>query len=190
MRTTTRILVESTPVIILGILGELLAGVILSMNEDNLTLMPGLLVLLPGIISLRGNINGALGARLGSAIHLGLVEPKMSLSTIKNRLVRDNIYVSLVQNIAMSFLLGVLAYYVSVGLGIENVDMFILTSVSLIAGFFSGLFLMFLTVFLSVFTASRGLDPDNVLTPSVATIGDVATILFLFLTVNLVTVVL
>jgi len=176
-----RILKESIPVLFLCILGELLAGVFLESGVEWLDAIPGALVLLPAILALRGNISSALGSRLGSAIHLGTIESEIGLKTFKNPIAKENIYASLILTLIMSTILGIFAYFVSTAIGLENVNLIHLVLIAVLAGFLSGIFLSFLTVYLAVFTASKGLDPDNVLTPSVATIGDIATMMFLFL---------
>ena len=51
--------------------GDLLAGVTLGSIPHTLETLPGLLVLIPAAIGMRGNIFGALGSRLGTAIHTG-----------------------------------------------------------------------------------------------------------------------
>src|SRR4051794_41461672 len=49
--------------------GDLLAGLTLGAITHTLEDLPGLLVLVPAAIGMRGNIFGALGSRLGTAIH-------------------------------------------------------------------------------------------------------------------------
>src|SRR4051794_13904846 len=51
--------------------GDLLAGVTLGAITGTLESLPGLLVLVPAAIGMRGNIFGALGSRLGTSIHTG-----------------------------------------------------------------------------------------------------------------------
>src|SRR2546430_11824528 len=51
--------------------GDLLAGLTLGAITHTLETLPGLLVLVPAAIGMRGNIFGALGSRLGTAIHTG-----------------------------------------------------------------------------------------------------------------------
>src|SRR5438874_13751772 len=51
--------------------GDLLAGLTLGAITHTLQALPGLLVLVPAAIGMRGNIFGALGSRLGTAIHPG-----------------------------------------------------------------------------------------------------------------------
>ncbi|MBN2518743.1 MAG: magnesium transporter [Candidatus Altiarchaeota archaeon] len=184
MENFNRILKESAPILFLLVLAELLAGVVLSSYQEHLNLIPGLLILLPAILSLRGNVSSALGSRLGSAIHLGTIDSVFSLSIFRTKAIKENVYASIILNISLSFFLGVCAYFVAIGVGLQEVNLLALVLISLIAGTISGLFLTFLTVFLAVYTASKGLDPDNVLTPTVATIGDVFTVLFLFLSAD------
>ncbi|HQP71774.1 MAG TPA: magnesium transporter MgtE, partial [Methanoculleus sp.] len=47
------------------------AGIYLGSVRENLLLIPGLMVLLPSIIHIRGSIAGVLASRLSSAMHLG-----------------------------------------------------------------------------------------------------------------------
>jgi len=185
MEYFNRIMRESVPILFLLLLGELIAGVILANGELKLSMIPGLIILLPAILSLRGNISSALGSRFGSYMHMGLVEPELKLSTFKKPIVKQNIYASMALNLIMSFFLGVFAYIVTLMTGIAGASILVLTFVAVVAGFLSGFFLVFLTVFLAVFTSSKGMDPDNVLTPTVATIGDIFTVLFLFLVADL-----
>lgn len=185
MEYFNRIVRESVPILLLLLLGELIAGVILSNGELKLSQIPGLLILLPAILSLRGNVSSALGSRFGSYMHLGLVEPEVKFSTFKKPIVKQNIYASLVLNLSMSLALGVFAYLVALMTGIMAANLGMLVFIAVIAGFLSGFFLVFLTIFLAVFTSSKGMDPDNVLTPSVATIGDIFTVLFLFLVADM-----
>ena len=47
------------------------AGLTLGHNTERLEELPGLLLMVPAAIALRGNVFGALGSRLGTAIHSG-----------------------------------------------------------------------------------------------------------------------
>ena len=50
---------------------SVVAGVFLAKNTERLEEFPGLLLMVPAAIALRGNIFGAMGSRLGTAIHEG-----------------------------------------------------------------------------------------------------------------------
>jgi mgtE-like transporter len=185
MEHFNRIMRESVPILFLLLLGELIAGLILANGELQLEQVPGLLLLVPAILSLRGNISSALGSRFGSYMHMGLVESELKVSTFKKPIVKENFYASMALNLIMSFALGVFAYFIAILVGITTASIFVLTFIAVVAGFISGFFLVFLTIFLAIFTSSKGMDPDNVLTPTVATIGDIFTVLFLFLVADL-----
>ena len=185
MEYFNRIMRESVPILFLLLLGELIAGVILSNGQLKFEYVPGLLILLPAVLSLRGNISSAMGSRFGSYMHMGLVDPKLKLATFKTPIVKENIYASMSLNLIMSLLLGIFAYFVATLTGIPNANLGLLIFVAVVAGVLSGFLLVFLTIFIAVFTSSKGMDPDNVLSPTVATIGDIFTILFLFLVTDL-----
>jgi mgtE-like transporter len=69
---------ESLPVLALSAVGGLFAGVVLGGMDAELEQVAGLLVLVPALLATRGNVYGSLGARLGSALHQGLVDPRFS----------------------------------------------------------------------------------------------------------------
>ena len=50
---------------------SVIAGVVLGRSHERLAELPGLLLLVPAAIALPGKIFGALGSRLGTAIHTG-----------------------------------------------------------------------------------------------------------------------
>src|SRR5881394_4324443 len=71
--------------------GDLLAGLTLGAITHTLADLPGLLVLVPAAIGMRGNIFGALGSRLGTAIHTG----QFSLARRRDTVVGQNVLASL-----------------------------------------------------------------------------------------------
>src|SRR5438552_18270900 len=62
--------------------GDLLAGLTLGAITHTLEALPGLLVLVPAAIGMRGNIFGALGSRFGTAIHSGLFSMSRRANTV------------------------------------------------------------------------------------------------------------
>src|SRR5499427_8787677 len=70
--------------------GDLVAGLTLGSITGTLESLPGLLVLVPAAIGMRGNVFGALGSRLGTAIHAGTFR----LSRRKDTVVGQNILAS------------------------------------------------------------------------------------------------
>ena len=91
--------------------GDLLAGLTLGAITHTLQALPGLLVLVPAAIGMRGNIFGALGSRLGTAIHTGTFR----LSRRRDTVVGQNILASIALTLSVSLVLAVLAKGVSIG---------------------------------------------------------------------------
>ncbi|MDY6780339.1 MAG: magnesium transporter, partial [Halobacteria archaeon] len=69
---------QSLPVLVVSLVGGIFAGSVLGTEgmTDALTRYPGLLLLLPAFLATRGNVYGALGARISTGLHQGLIEPR------------------------------------------------------------------------------------------------------------------
>ncbi len=177
------ILKESIPLLIICSIGGVAAGVILGGMEYELLEIPGLLILLPASLGMRGNISGALGSRLSSALHLGLIEPELKW----NKSLKNNVLAAIFLNVLMSLLLGTIVYMAYEIADFEgHASILKLTAISLIAGTLAGLVLTFLSVFLAILTYSRGFDPDNMLMPALSTVGDIITVFCLLFAVKIV----
>src|SRR5215475_16130845 len=62
--------------------GDLVAGITLGSITGTLSALPGLLVLVPAAIGMRGNVFGALGSRLGTQIHAGTFRLSARIDTL------------------------------------------------------------------------------------------------------------
>lgn len=173
---------EALPFELLATVGGVFAGIIFSGMTNELEMIPGLLVIYPGVLGLRGNISSTLGSRLGSAIHLGLVTDLDR----HNPELMNNISGSLILSVITAFILGILGHFVTLALGFESAGVFKLTLICVISAFTSGVLLSFVAALLAVGMFRFGFDPDNVVTPSIATIGDIVSMLMLFLSAKLV----
>ncbi|MGB9927047.1 MAG: magnesium transporter [Methanosarcina sp.] len=173
---------EALPFELIATVGGVIAGVIFSGMTNELEMIPGLLVIYPGVLGLRGNISSTLGSRLGSAIHLGLITE----FDMKNPELTNNISGSLILSVITAAVLGLLGHFVSLALGFESAGILKLLLICVISAFTSGIILAFIAVFLAIGTFRFGFDPDNVVTPSIATIGDIVSMLMLFFTAKMV----
>lgn len=163
---------ESLFALVVSTITAVSAGVFLSHSEELLLLVPGLIILVPGALDIRGAIFGALGSRLGSALHLGYIE-EFSLS---NNHVRRNIYSTITQTIVVSVLLAFFAKFLASLFGFGNISLFELLAISFLGGVIAGLILLFLTFVVSVKSFERGWDPDNINSPLITALGDFITI--------------
>ena len=62
---------DSFVALVLSAITSLVAGVTLATTTDTLEELPGLLLLVPAALAVKGNVFGALGSRLGTSIHAG-----------------------------------------------------------------------------------------------------------------------
>ena len=168
MKVST-VLRQSLPLLILCGIGEVFAGTLFGHSTDALDMLPGLIVLIPALIGLRGNINTTLGSRLGSAAHMGLISSKNFL----NDEMKENVKASLVLSVVMSLVAGLLAYGTTMAMGKSSLK---IIAIAVIAGSLAGVILAFITIAIILYAFRRGLDPDNVTGPSLSTFGDLITL--------------
>ena len=173
---------ESLIALILSAITAVFAGLFLGTAEETLILVPGLILLVPAAIGMRGNIFAALGSRLGSALHLGSV----TSITMKNEVVRSNIYSTLTLTVILSVILGFLAKGFALTFGLGSIGVFSFIAISFIAGFLSGIILLFLTFAVAFASYRRGWDPDNITSPLITALGDFITIPSLLLATHIV----
>ncbi len=173
---------EALPFELVATVGGVIAGIIFSGMTGELEMIPGLIVIYPGVLGLRGNISSTLGSRLGSAIHMGLITD----IDRNNPELTNNINGSLLLGFIMAVLLGLLGHFVTLGLGFESAGAFKLILISVIAAVTSGIILSVVAVLLAIGMFRFGFDPDNVVTPSIATIGDIVSMFMLFVAAKLV----
>lgn len=158
-------------------LGDLIAGVTLGTMSGTLELLPGLMILIPPAIGMRGNIFGALGSRLGTAMHIGTFE----ISFRKRSILRSNMESSLLLTLAMSVLMGILASATCLLLGLESMSVEKLVFISVLGGILAGLVLILINVIVAAIGFRRNWDIDNISAPLITAAGDIVTLPMLFL---------
>ncbi len=157
--------------------GDLLAGVTLGSILSTLEELPGLLVLIPAAIALRGNIFGALGSRLGTAILTGT----FILSRRRSTLVGQNLLSSLALTFVMSLALAALAKTIAVAFHLDSMSMLDFAIVSMVGGVISSAAVMAITVGVAAGSVRYGWDMDSVAAPVITAAGDMVTVPSLFL---------
>lgn len=174
---------QSLVALSLGLSAALVAGLMLGGISSTLEELPGLLVLVPGAIGLRGTIFGALGSRLGTAIHAGTFRATLRPDSVLGQ----NLQAAAVLTLATSVALGVMAKVVAAGFGVDDtITTARFVAISLVGGIISSVLLAGLTVALASTAARRDWDPDNVMAPLVTASGDMVTLPALFLATVLV----
>ena len=173
---------QSLPFIILCGIGDVAAGVLLARSTNSLELMPGLIVMIPALIGLRGNLGTTLGCRLSSAAHMGLISEKR----LFNDEMRENLKAQAISILVIYSLVGVLGYVTTASLGLPAASFWKLVAIALITGATAGVAMVILTIGIIILTFKRGLDPDNVVGPSLSSVGDFVTLLCVLMAVYIV----
>jgi mgtE-like transporter len=157
---------------------SLVAGAVLGSLTTTFHRRPGLLVLVPAAIGLRGNVFGSLGNRVSTSIHAGEFQLRLRRSTILGQ----NVLAASALTLAVSLILVLLVLVVSVGLGLgHTIGVADLTLVSVGGGTVASLPVLAATLGLAAGAVRFGWDLDNVTAPLVSTLGDVITLPALWL---------
>lgn len=179
---TPSTLKEGLSGLLLMSLMSLAAGMVLGMMTGALELLPGLILLITPAIGMRGNIFGAMGSRLGTALHTGMFSTSLKPYSILSQ----NIYASMINTILISFALGVIAWGFALLLKIESIGLVEFVLISMIGGIISSFFVLLITVVVAVTGYNRGWDIDNMSAPIITAAGDMVTLPALFLAVILI----
>lgn len=158
-------------------LTSLIAGLSLAAMSERFEVVQGLFLLVPVSIGMRGNIFGALAARLGTTIHSGLFE----VSFRREKALFQNVYAATLLTITTSVVMGVIARAIAGLFGIRAVSIWDFIVVALAGGLLSSAVVLAVTVYLSIASLKRGWDLDSVAAPLITAIGDVVTLPLLLL---------
>ncbi|OQD59351.1 putative cation transporter [Methanobrevibacter arboriphilus JCM 13429 = DSM 1125] len=181
-KETNNVLREAFIALLICAIGDLFAGIILGNMTSFLAAFPGLLVIIPGAIGMRGNIFGALGSRLATNLHIGLLSPEFK----RSKILSENILSSLILTMILSIFLAFLAKGICIIFGFESISLVDFTLISLFAGVISSVIMLPLTMLISLKSFENGWDPDNISTPVIAAFGDLFTLPAIILAIILV----
>ena len=170
---------ESLLALLICAIGDLCAGVILGKMTFFLEAFPGLLVIIPGAIGMRGNIFGSFASRLSTNLHIGIISPKFEFSEQLNY----NIFSSFVLTLVLSLFLAIIAKVLCILLHQPSMDLIDFILISVIAGVISNLIMLPITMFVSFKSFEHGWDPDNITSPIIAAFGDLFTLPAIILSV-------
>ena len=168
-----KILMESIPILTILMIIEIFGGQVLNSQLERFVVFPILLMFIPVINGVCGNIGSILGARVSSGLHVGYITPDF-----RGKELRENVIGVLILALLTFLFLGCLVYVISTSFKL----VFIMMG--------AGLLLTFGMICLCIPTAMisfrKGIDPDNVVIPILTTGADVLGILCLLLMIKLV----
>lgn len=160
---------------IIAIIGGLIVGTTLAVFTDRILLLPGMLILVPGFLEMRGSISGSLAARITSGLFLGVVNPKHE----KTKLIKGNIIAAITMALIISLVLGILAFSFNYLVMHEYTPRII--AIALIAGIIANAIEIPITVISTFYLFKKGHDPNNIMGPFVAGTGDITSVIALLI---------
>lgn len=172
-----KIFKESIIVVILSSLIGIITGTFLSEHDDLLYSFPIILLILPSLNSLVGNISTVLTSRLTSHLYIGSIQPKIRTS---NRLIQDfyGLFFTVILSMIALILIG---YGIGIISGIEIVNPFLVISLIIITVIFLFAFMFIVLFICSILLFKLGKDPNNYLIPITTSLLDLLTPLVLLL---------
>jgi mgtE-like transporter len=176
-----KIFKESIIVVLISSLMGLFSGTLLSNSERVLSSFPIILLVLPSLNSLIGDISTILVSRLTSHLYIGTLSPKIQFS---NRLKQDFYGLGITILLSLAALIG-LGYILGSVTGIEIVNPLLIISIIIVTILI--LFgLMFVFLFMgSILIFRKGKDPNNFLIPVVTSLADFLTPLFIIILIQI-----
>ncbi len=160
---------------LISIFGGLIVGTILAVYVDKIMLLPGMLLLLPGFLEMRGNISGTFASRLSSGLFLHVINPNNK----NTKLIRQNIIAASLLVIVVSFALGLLAFLFNYF--VLHILVWKIILIPVIAGIIANSVEIPLTLFATFFIFKKGYDPNNIIGPFITSTGDITSILSLLI---------
>ena len=151
---------------------DLVAGFFLVSMEEYILLVPGMMVLIYAAIGMRGNIFGAMGSRLGTAMHLGTFQ----MSLRKKSVLRANVEAAMALTLLMSVLMAIIGWVIVLVFFGETYDFLKFVFISTFGGLLAGMLVMVVNLAVAYVGYKRNWDVDNITAPLIAAAGDVITV--------------
>lgn len=159
------------------------AGMVLSGLEGTFHRLPGLLVLVPPAIGIRGSIFGALGSRLSTSIHAGT----FSLTRRADTVVGQNVLAASALTLGSALMVALAARLTAAAFNLgPTISVADLIVVSVVGGVLASIVVLVMTLALAAGSARQEWDLDNVNAPVVSAVGDMVTVPALFVATVLV----
>ena len=170
-RTMLDVLREGLPLLIpLSLLG-ITAGVLYTSRLESLIAAAAVIILISPFMNGCGSIGGILTSRIGTEMHMGMIDPVLfPQKTVLKHFGENYIY-----SIIFLPLMGAIAHFAAVLLGITTPGILMMVVISLLAGILVVTAMNLLGYYTAVITYRKGFDPDNfgvpVVTSSIDLIG-------------------
>jgi len=176
LENVSKIIKQSFFALVICAAADIFAGFSIAKMSHLLALYPGLIILIPSSINLRGNIFGSFGARLGTSFHTGEISPPLD----RSEALRQQVGGVAVQTLFMPLVLAFVVKGFGQVAGLETMSIYDLVLIAVVSSLLSGAVLLAFTLAMINQSFKKGWDPDNISVPLITAAGDVITIPLLF----------
>jgi len=181
MKYFKKIFKESIIIVMISSILGLFSGIVLSNSEEILYAIPVILLILPALNSLIGDISIVLVSRLTTHLYIGDLSPKIE----KSDRLKENFLGLLFTTLLSSLFLIILGFSIGLSTGIKYINPFIIILIIFMTVIIIFL-LMFIILFISaIFLFNRGNDPNNLLIPFLTSFIDFLTPLMLIIFITI-----
>ncbi len=164
---------QSFMALILALVADSFAGILLNKSISVFNAIPGLLMILPALLDMRGNVYGAQISRLSSKLHLG------EIKSVKDKKVKINIISSIALAFTVSYIMILLTSGVFYLTKQVVIPILLILTIVLTNHFFTSSILTPFAAFLSVKSFQKKWNPDNIGVPLISAVGDFLVVFFM-----------
>src|SRR5207249_3048149 len=144
-RSETRTLRQGLVALVISTAAGFVAGLTLAHITGTLAAFPGLLILIPAAVGMKGTIFGAIGARLGTANAAGVLEINLEPGGV----LRQNVDVAILTTFSSSLWLALLARFAGALFGQPSISLWDLAVISIVGGALGSVLVLTITIGLS-----------------------------------------
>ncbi|MFX1275696.1 MAG: magnesium transporter [Promethearchaeota archaeon] len=181
MKYFLKIVKESIIIVLISSFIGLISGSVLSFRDEILYSIPIILLLLPSLNSLIGDISTILVSRLTTHLFIGSLQPKIQFS---DKLKEDFIALLITVGLSLLFLI-ILGHCIAFATGITIVEPIIIILIIIITILILFISLFFLLFICAIYLFKRGKDPNNFLIPFTTSLADFLTPLILIIFIQI-----
>lgn len=175
--TKGKIVKETFPAEIVSIVGDILAGVVLSLLILPFDSFLILILIVPALLSMRGNISGPFIARSSRDLIIGQFNKRSWI---------ENVLATYILSIVTAFIIGLFSFLLDLILVKTFLIRFdLLIAIPILSILFTLTISIPCSTILNYIAFKYGLDPNNVVNPIMTAIDDFSTVICFYLTLIL-----
>ena len=174
MKRNSAVITMGLAALVIAGTADLFAGIL----QDQMTgyLFAGMMILIYSAIGMRGNIFGAMGSRIGTALNIGTFE----MSLRKGTVLRANIESAILLTFIMSIAMGITTWAAACLMFTDVMSVWDFIFISTVGGVVAGAIVLVFNILIAYVGNKREWDVDNITAPLIAAIGDIVTMPLIF----------